>query len=277
MLGRTKTEAGPSPFLFEGRKYAPGKTYRWDDLPSVTRHDAKIQSDDFEAHFGRGYRDLDYHLIVVPHAEVMRVLRERYGDGLERMLRSAEVRRLASLIEKHGLRYPPVHNEGWKRALAIADLGRDLPYFDATLPFGAEPAPFIPTLEGRRGRGPAEGYGTWLVQYADLVGPRPPARFSSQERALEALGRLLQEQAKRLEEQGKIFRDLGQFPYYADRHYPELVGQAATKIREALDADKVEKAYQEWQAILKRYPRLSMWIGDVRIQEGPVSGLGEGS
>lgn len=279
MLGRAKTEPACSPpLLFEGRRYSPGKVYRWDELPSVTRHDAKVQSDDFEAHFGRGYRHLDYRLIVVPHDEVMRVLRERYGDRLESLMRSAEIRRLAALIEKHGLRYPPLHNEGWKRALAMAVLGRDLPYFDATLPFGAEPAPFIPTLEGRRGARPERAeYGAWLVQYADAAGARQPARFSTKERALNQLGRLLEEQARRLEEQATVFGDFGYFPAGGDEHFVEAAAKAAATIRGALEEGDVEKAYRLWKAILKRYQLLSWAIGDVRIQGAGLSGLGEGS
>jgi len=58
--------------------------------------------------------------------------------------------KLARSIERDGLRYPAVADEGWKRALAIASLGRDLPYFEALEPFDVQFEPMIPTLEGAR-------------------------------------------------------------------------------------------------------------------------------
>lgn len=146
---RSKAPSEPG-IQFEGKRYRLNHPYRWEDLPSVTKKDALAQQDDFEAHFGRGARDLLYRLLLIPRADVVKMLEARFGEGLFQKMRAPEIRKLAESMKKDGLQYPPIVNEGVNRALAAASLGWDLPYFDAIEPFEVEGPTFIPTLEGRR-------------------------------------------------------------------------------------------------------------------------------
>lgn len=152
-LGKTapRSKAPSEPGItFEGKRYLLNHPYRWDDLPSVTKKDALAQEDDFEAHFGQGARRILYRLIVIPHADVIKMLEGRFGEALFRTMRSPGIQKLAASMKKDGLQYPPIVNEGVNRAIAAAALGWDLPYFDAIEPFEMEEPVFIPTLEGRR-------------------------------------------------------------------------------------------------------------------------------
>lgn len=141
----------PPPLLFEGKRYQIHHAYDWKDLPSVNRQDAREQSADFEAHYGRPYRHLSYELIMVPNEELVAMLERRLGPAYERMAHTPEIKKLMDLIGRHGLRFPPLVDEGWKRAIAVAKLGWDMPYWRVVEPLEFEADPIgIPTLDGRR-------------------------------------------------------------------------------------------------------------------------------
>ncbi len=146
-LGRRQTCEGE---IFERRCYTPGEVYSFNDLPSLSRKDALSQRADFEAHFGRGPETMAFRFLLVPHQEVVRLLHNHYGSGLEAAMHSQAVKKLSHSIEREGLKYPAVADEGWKRALAMASLGRDLPYFEVLEPFDMPYNPGLPTLEGAR-------------------------------------------------------------------------------------------------------------------------------
>lgn len=139
----------PETLTFAGDLYVVGGYFSWDELPSKTRRDARDQDADLEVAFGRPARDLTYQLIMIPNEDVMRILEERFGDKFDRHLRSREINKLAHEIDRRGLQYPPVGEEGWKRALAVAKLGWDLPYFQVVSTLESPALP-IPTLEGNR-------------------------------------------------------------------------------------------------------------------------------
>jgi hypothetical protein len=145
-LGKVDSCAG---VVFERHCFTPGKTYFFNDLPSMSQKDALRQNADFEAHFGRGPETMGFRFLLVPHEEVLRLLHQHYGAGLKKEIQKEGVRKLAHSIEHEGLKYPAVADEGWKRALAIASLGMDLPYFEVLEPFEMPFEPGIPTLDGR--------------------------------------------------------------------------------------------------------------------------------
>jgi hypothetical protein len=134
--------------IFERRCYTPGESYSFDDLPSLSRRDAIAQTADFQSHFGHGPEVMHFRFLMVPHAEVMVLLERQYGAGLRQAMNSQAVRKLALSISREGLKYPAVADEGWKRALAIASLGKDLPYFEVLPPFDMPEPQWIPSLEG---------------------------------------------------------------------------------------------------------------------------------
>lgn len=145
-LGKVDTCQGA---VFERRCFIPGNTYSFSDLPSHSQKDAIRQHADFEANFGRSPETMGFRFLLVPHEEVLRLLHQHYGAGLKKEMHKEAVRKLAHSIEREGLKYPAVADEGWKRALAIASLGRDLPYFEVLDPFDVPFRPAIPSLEGR--------------------------------------------------------------------------------------------------------------------------------
>lgn len=145
-LGRVDSCDGA---IFERRCYAPGGTYSFFELPSLSQKDAVRQTADFEAHFGRNPQSMSFRFLMVPHQEVVRLLENHYGPKLKDMMQSAAVQKIAHSIKKEGLKYPAVADEGWKRALALAGLGRDLPYFEVVEPIEMPYAAMIPTLDGR--------------------------------------------------------------------------------------------------------------------------------
>lgn len=136
--------------VFERRCYYPGEIYRFFELPSLSQKDALRQRADFEAHFGHGPESMSYRFLLVPHTEVMRILEKRYGSDLPHAMDSEAVRKLAQSIRREGLKYPAVADEGWQRALAIAGLGLDLPYFEVMPAIDMPQTAWIPSLEGRR-------------------------------------------------------------------------------------------------------------------------------
>lgn len=136
--------------VYERRCFIQDSIYSFYDLPSHSQKDALRQGADFEAHFGHGPESMRFRFLMVPHAEVMRLLEQQYGAELANKMRSEPIRKLAQSIEREGLQYPAVADEGWKRALAIASLGRDLPYFEVLEPFDMPFDPMIPTLDGNR-------------------------------------------------------------------------------------------------------------------------------
>ena len=144
-LGRAR--AG---FKFGSKQFVPGEIYSWGDLPSETRHDLLKQTEDLEYIHGRGPRRLEYRFQVMPHAALMSFLANEYKEGLEKAMNSRSVASLARSIEQEGLQYPPAVDEGWKRALALASLGMDMPFFGVVPPFLVEEeALFSPAVEGR--------------------------------------------------------------------------------------------------------------------------------
>jgi hypothetical protein len=139
----------PEPSLiFGGRRFVFGEVYSYDDLPQATRRDILAQEDDLQARFGTGARTLHFRLVLVPHDDLVRELHLRYGAGLEDAMAAPEVAALAHSIARYGLQYPPVGEEGWTRALAMAALGSDMPYFEILEPFETGISPAIPTLDG---------------------------------------------------------------------------------------------------------------------------------
>jgi hypothetical protein len=137
--------------VFDGRTYVVGQAYPWDELPRQVQKDVVVQEEGLELVFGRDPRGLYYELILVPHTEVVRMLEGRFGkERLGRHFQTPSIRRLAEEIEREGLHAPPVEDEGWKRAIALALLGWDMPYFRVATPF-EPPWPIeIPALEGNR-------------------------------------------------------------------------------------------------------------------------------
>src|SRR4029079_3536723 len=149
-LGRVDSCDG---VIFERRCYAPGDTYSFLELPSLSQKDALRQTADFEAHFGRKPETMHFRFLLVPHQEVVRLLEKHYGPKLMRMMDSPAVQKIAHSIQKEGLKYPAVADEGWKRALALAGLGQDLSYFEVGERIEMPYVTMIPTLEGARKRG----------------------------------------------------------------------------------------------------------------------------
>lgn len=146
-LGRVESCDG---VVFERRCYTPGATYSFFELPSLSQKDAVRQTADFEAHFGRKPETMHFRFLMVPYREVIRLVEKHYGPRLMKMLQSSAVQKIINSIQKEGLKYPAVADEGWKRALALADLGQDLPYFEVVEPIEMPYAAMIPTLEGNR-------------------------------------------------------------------------------------------------------------------------------
>lgn len=146
-LGRSASCEG---LVFERKCYVPSEIYRFDELPSVTRRDAKNQREEFEVHFGKEPEFVDFRFQVMPHEALLGVLARQFGEDLKPLMLSPQVRRLARSIGEEGLKYPAVGSEGWKRALATASVGKDLPYFEPIPPLEFVPEPSFPSLEGRR-------------------------------------------------------------------------------------------------------------------------------
>lgn len=100
--------------------------------------------------FGRDYRALTFRLVIIPNRELVRVLTDRFGEqGFAKRLSERRVQDLASRIEREGLQQPPVLEEGVHRALALASLGWDMPYFLLDEPIQMPSSRYIPTLDGR--------------------------------------------------------------------------------------------------------------------------------
>jgi hypothetical protein len=152
MLGRAKTGPAAQTFVFDGKRYRIGQTYRWSDLPASTRRDARAQADDIQAHYGRGYQDALYRLLLIPNASAEQLLRKRYGEEYDRISRSPEVRRISSAIRRDGVKRPPILEEAIDEAIAMVTLGLDVPYFDVSEALLA-PEHFIPSLEGPKAQG----------------------------------------------------------------------------------------------------------------------------
>lgn len=141
---------GRERYRFGSRYYVVGDAYSWKELPVVVQRDIVAQADEIEARFGRDYRTLRFRLVIIPHAALLRILNVRFGEeGLARRLSDRKVRALAKEIQHEGLQYPPVLEEGIQRALAVAYLGWDMPYFLLDEPIEMPEPRFIPTLDGR--------------------------------------------------------------------------------------------------------------------------------
>ena len=129
--------------------FVPGQTYSWDQLPVGTRKDVEAQRADVEYVYGAEPEDLLYAFRIMEHDELLAELRKRYGPGLEKEMKRRPVADLARSIKRSGLRYPPVIDEGWKRAMAIASLDMDMPFFAVVPPVLPEETMFRPAVEGR--------------------------------------------------------------------------------------------------------------------------------
>lgn len=170
MLGRTKIHPAPRSFVFEDIGYPVGKTYLWGELPSVTRRDARAQADDIQIHYGKDPRDVLYRLLLIPNASAEELLRKRYGEEYDRIVKSPQIQHIMTAIRRGGLKRPPILEEAIDEAIAMVALGMDVPYFDVAEPV-LEPEHFIPTLEGARPKGPL---------YSELLQLRPAMTAAAQ-------------------------------------------------------------------------------------------------
>lgn len=140
-------------YVFDGRRYRVDEVYPFGQLPKGAQRDARRQDDDIRAHYGVPATAAYYHFVIVPHDELVSALQRRFGESRYAvMLEDPSVIALAREIERHGLQQPPVLEEGWRRALAIAYLGWDLPYFTIDEPIEMPTYADMPTLDGRRTR-----------------------------------------------------------------------------------------------------------------------------
>lgn len=140
-------------YVFDGRRYRIGKLYTFDELPKGVRHDAKLQDDDIRVHYGVPSTGATYRFVLVPHEELVEMLHQRFGEQrYAAMMEDPGVIALAREIQRHGLQQPPILDEGWKRAWAVAYLGWDLPYFTLDEPIEIPPYTNIPSLDGRPAR-----------------------------------------------------------------------------------------------------------------------------
>jgi hypothetical protein len=141
----------PEAYRFDNKSYVIGESYSFNDLPKGVRKDALSQNDDIEAHYGRSARTVTYKLVMVPHQELVRMLQERFGErGYSKRVHDPDLIAFARQIEREGLQQPPVADEGWHRAFALAYLGWDMPYFMVDEPIEMPGPTFIPTLDGPR-------------------------------------------------------------------------------------------------------------------------------
>lgn len=145
ILGETRREV----YRFGGRDYSVGHRYTFKELPVEVRKDLALQKDEVESRYGRDPKTLKYRLVMVPYTELVRLLQQRLGARYERLLRDPAIMALAQDIEAHGLKSPPVLEEGLKRALALASLRWDMPYFTVDEPIHMPSPEYIPTLDGR--------------------------------------------------------------------------------------------------------------------------------
>lgn len=145
-LGKSHACAAPQ-VRFDRKCFQPGAHYGWDDLTPEMKRDVGRQRDEVEPVHGRPVENLTYRFIVIPHRELVAILAERFGPNPMQIAKSADVRKIARSIEREGLRSPPIGEEGWKRALALASLGMDMPYVSILPPFEMGPYPFV-ALEG---------------------------------------------------------------------------------------------------------------------------------
>ncbi len=137
-------------FQFDHGVYAIDESYPFYLLPPGVQKDIQAQTDDIELHFNIPAEMATYRMILVPHYELVRSLKERFGEeGYRKRVRSRETKALAKKIDEEGLQQPPVLDEGISRALALAWLGWDMPYFTIDEMMELEPPVYIPTLEGR--------------------------------------------------------------------------------------------------------------------------------
>lgn len=119
---------GEQVFEFEGRKFTPGQTYTWDDLPEEVRDDVvkQVQSWSEEDVPEEGPR---FRFEFIPQEELMASLDEHHGPRLTEYIEEPHVLKLAKDIGKKGLKSPPVGDEGQHRLLALARIGKGAPYF----------------------------------------------------------------------------------------------------------------------------------------------------
>lgn len=154
-LGRKKTHT------FEGKSYAVGIVYMFDELPPSVRKLIERQADAIQARFGRDPLAMDYELMVIPYDDLEGMLRNHFGERLEAELDKPDIQNLAKKFERGGVTSPAVGEEGWEILLAAALVGEHVPYFRVIAPLEEIPRTFIPSLEGdesldgrRRRKGP---------------------------------------------------------------------------------------------------------------------------
>lgn len=137
-------------YRFGKREYQVGERYTWKELPLEVRRDVDRQQEEIESRYGRDPKTLHYRLVLVSNQDLIRHLKERFGaDRYEEKVQQARIKTLADDILAHGLKIPPVLEEGMQRALALARLGWDMPYFTVDEPIEMPEPSYIPTLDGR--------------------------------------------------------------------------------------------------------------------------------
>lgn len=138
-------------YRFGGRTYTVGQSYGFRDLPAAVQRDIVKQEEEIAVRYGMPPEATHYRFIIVPHDELIRLLKEVFGEReYEKRLRDSATREFAHRIDQEGLQHPPVLDEGWRRAFALAYLGWDMPYFVMDEPIEMPEFVNIPTLDGRR-------------------------------------------------------------------------------------------------------------------------------
>lgn len=138
-------------YRFGGKPYVVGNSYPWKDLPPQVQKDLASQADEIESRYGRDPRSLQYKLVLVSHPDLIRSLQDRFGEeGFLKRLKEPKTLALARQIDQDGLQYPPVVEQGFRRAFALAYLGWDMPYFMLEEPIDMPSPEYIKTLDGRR-------------------------------------------------------------------------------------------------------------------------------
>lgn len=115
---------------FEGRVYEVGLSYKYKDLPSTAKEDARNSASTEEDLEGEGEaKKYAYELVVIPHAKAKKVAEDisrKIGISGWSIDRAEE---LAADIVANGLGSPPTGAEGFHRLLALVSIGVDVPYF----------------------------------------------------------------------------------------------------------------------------------------------------
>lgn len=104
-----------------------GKSYKYDELPEQVKDDIDLH---FENQYEESPYDYKYVYKIIPYEELGEKIENHFGREWEEYAESENVQELIKDIEKNGLNYPSVGNEGNHRMLAHYILNRDLPYLE---------------------------------------------------------------------------------------------------------------------------------------------------